>query len=208
MAFLWTLNEYLQGRLKEVASGIFTLLILVFVAIAFVISGWIVGIGALVGAFVLVIILRPVALAVARRIIRYPDLGFENYNRRRFEKTMADFGSESYFNRRETEEDEEERHKGDTISMAMNNPVIIEILTQYGATEQDLAAFYDRIEVRSLPLRVRKSALNNAELVAFLLKNSEPYDVYDGTYGRKLSEGTHIRLQLWIQGKEPSISRF
>jgi len=207
MTFLWTLNEFLRGRLKVVLSGILTILIIVIVAIAFVISGWKAGIAAIVGAFLLIIIFRPVALSVAKRLIKYPDLGFGDYGQKKFEQTLTEFGSESFWEHREHEEEEEKRHRDETVSTAMNNPAIVELLASIGATARDLGAFYDRIEVRSIPPRARESVLNNVELVAFFMQNSEPYDVYDGTYGRKVSESTHIRLQLWIQsnpsGKEP-----
>ncbi|MEN6577590.1 MAG: hypothetical protein ABFD90_14690 [Phycisphaerales bacterium] len=208
VVFLWTLNEFLRGRLKEVTSGVFAILILALVAIAFAVSGWKFGIGALVGAFVLASLLRPAALMVARRLIPYPDLGFEHYRRRQLARTKEDFESDGHFERREKEEQEEARHKSETVSTAMKIPAVAEVLARLNAAEQDLAAFYDRIEVHSLPPRARKTVLHNARLVAFFLENSEPYEVFDGTYARKVSMDTAIRLQLWTHsnpgGEEPN----
>lgn len=208
VVFLWTLNEVLRGRLKEVTGGVLAILIFAMVAIAFVVSGWKFGIGALLGAFVLANLLRPAALAVARRIIPYPDLGFEHYSRRRLVRTKEDFGSDRYFERREKEEQEEARHKSETVSTATKIPAVAEVLARLNAAEQDLAAFYDRIEVHSLPPQARKTVLHNARLVAFFLENSEPYEIYDGTYARKVSMDTAIRLQLWTHsnpgGEEPN----
>jgi len=76
--FLWTLNEFLRGRLKEITSGVLAILIFALVGMAFYISGWKIGIGALVGAFALSNLLRPIALTLARRLIAYPDLGFDD----------------------------------------------------------------------------------------------------------------------------------
>lgn len=91
--------------------------------------------------------------------------------------------------------------------MAVEIPAIAETLTQLGATERDLVALYDRIEVHSLPPQIRETVLQNVHLVQFFLENSEPYDVNDGTYGRKVSIDTAMRLQLWThsnpRGKEP-----
>ena len=205
--FLWTLNEFLRGLRKETTSGVLATLIFVLVGMAFFISGWKIGIGALVGAFALGNLLRPVALTLARRLMAHPDLGFDEYSRRQLERTMADFGSEAYFKRSEREEEKDARHKNTTISIATEIPAVAEVLAQCSATERDMAALYDRFEVRSLPPRVRKTVLQNAQLVQFFLENSEPYDVYDGTYGRKVSMDTAIRLQLWTQsnpeGQEP-----
>lgn len=207
MIFLWNLNEFLRGRQKVFIRVLFTIFIFVFMAIAFVISGWKIGIITVVGAFLLIIIFRAVSFSVAKRLIKYPDHGFVDYSQKKFEQTITEFGTESFWEHREHEEEEDKRHREDTLSMAMNNPAIIELLTSIGAKKKDLGAFYDRIEVQFIPPEARESVLNNVELVTFFMQNSEPYDVYDGTYGRKVSEDIHIRLQLWIQinpsGKEP-----
>ena len=192
VVFVWTLNEFLRGRLKEVTSGVLAVLIFLLVGVAFFISGWKIGIGALVGAFVLGNLLRPLALALARRLIAYPDLGFEDYSRRQLERTMADFGSDDYFKRREREEEEEARHRTATISSAMKIREVAKVVSELGAAERDLAALYDRIEVNSLPPRIRETVFQNAQLIRFWLENSESYDVYDGTYGRKVSMDTHL----------------
>ena len=208
VVFLWTLNEFLNGRLKEVISGVLAILIFALVATAFFVSGWKIGIVALVGAFVLANLLRPVALAVARRLISYPDLGFDKYNRNQLERSMKDFGSERYFERREHVEREEERHKTETVSSAAKTQAVAEVLRKLDSTEKDLAALYERFEVHVLPPSARKTVLHNALLVAFFLENSEPYKLYDGTYARKVSRDTGIRLQLWTHsnpgGKEPN----
>ncbi|MFH1006677.1 MAG: hypothetical protein V1800_04130 [Candidatus Latescibacterota bacterium] len=157
--FLWTLSEFLRGRLKEITSGVLAILIFVLVGMALFISGWKIGIGALVGAFALINLLRSVALTLARRLIAYPDLGFDDYSRRQLERTKADFGSEAYFKRREREEEDETHHKNATVSMAMKIPAVAEVLSQCSATERDLAELYGRIEVNSLPPRVRETVL-------------------------------------------------
>jgi hypothetical protein len=207
VVFLWTLNEFLRGHLKEVTSGVLAILIFALVATAFVVSGWKVGIGALIGAFLLANLLRPAALAVARRLITYPDLGFEDYSRRQLERAMKDFGSEKYFERWEQEKQEEERHKAETVSSAMRIPAVSKVLARLNATAKDLAAFYDMFEVQSLPPRARKTVLHNARLVAFFLENSEPDETYDGTYARKVSEDTALWLHRWTHsnpgGDEP-----
>ncbi len=206
VVFLWTLNEFLRGRLKEIISDVLALLTFALVGTAFLISGWKVGIGALVGAFAISNLIRPLALGLARRIIARPDLGFADYSRRQLERTMADFGSERYVERSQREQEEASRHKATSVSKAMVIPAIAEVLAKLGATERDLAALYDRVEVHSLPPRARETVLQNAPLVQFFLENSDPYDVYDGSYGRKVSMDAAMRLQLWTHsnpgGKE------
>ncbi len=208
LVFLWTLNEFLRGRLKEATSVVLAILVFAMIAVAFAVSGWRFGVGALVAVLVLVNLLRPAGLAVARRLIRYPNLGFERSNRGQPTRTRGDFGSDRYFKRREKEEQEQARHKSETVSTATKSPVVAEVLARLNATEQDLVAFYDRIEVHSLPPRARETVLHNARLVAFFLENSEPYQVYDGVYSRKVSMDIAIRLQLGTHsnpgGEEPN----
>jgi|GEM_PF-2729212 len=72
VVFLWTVNLFLRGSLKEIISAVLAILIFVFVAIAFVMSGWKIGIGALIGSFALVNLLRPIAVVIARRLMGYP----------------------------------------------------------------------------------------------------------------------------------------
>jgi hypothetical protein len=207
VVYLWTLNEFLRGRLKELIAGVLAILIFLVVGIAFLVSGWKLGIAALSGAFVLSNLLRPVALAHARRLLTHPDLGFEDYGRRRLQRTMTDFGSEAYFRRREQEDKDEETHKHATIASATRIPAVTDALARFNASERDLGALYDRIEVNSLPPQVRKTVLENARLVAYFLENSEPNDSHDGRYTRNVSPDTHLRLQLWTHsnpaGNEP-----
>ncbi len=206
--FLWTLNEFLQGRLKGAISGFLALLIFVLIGIAFITSGWMIGAGALIGSFALSNFLRPLALAVARRLTPYPDLGIEEYNEREYQRMMANFGSEDYFNHRESEKTMEAIHATEAVASAMQTPAVAEVLSQLGGEEKDLAALYDRIEVHSLPPHLRVTVLRNAALVRFFLENSDPYEVYDGSYARKVSEDTAMRLQLWThhnpEGEEPT----
>lgn len=108
--WLWALNEFLRGRLKEIISGVLALLIFVLVGMAFFISGWKIGVAALVGAFALGSLLRPLALTLARRLVAHPNLGFDDYGRRKLEQTM-EFGSEEYVERRDGENEEDSRHK-------------------------------------------------------------------------------------------------
>lgn len=207
IVFLWTLNELLRGSLKETISGILALIIFMLVGVAFFVSGWEAAVGALIGAFILGNLLRPLAIPLARRLITYPEFDSDDCSHRQLERTTADFGTEAWLKHHEQEDEDEASHKAEVISDAMKLSAITEVLAQFGCTEQDIAALYDRIEVSSQPPRIRKIVLENARLVAFFLENSEPYDVYDGTYGRKLSMDTHIRLELWIcnnpSGDEP-----
>jgi len=69
LTFFWTVNEHLRGSLTQAVSGVLALMMFGCVIIAFVYSGWMIGLGALVGTFILINILRPAARSVASRIL-------------------------------------------------------------------------------------------------------------------------------------------
>ncbi|MGH9340093.1 MAG: hypothetical protein ACRD1R_11035 [Acidobacteriota bacterium] len=205
--FSWTLNEFLRGKLKETVGGVLALLIFGFVGLAFLFSGWLWGLGALVGAFILSNIYRPVALAVARRMITYPDLGVERYQHERMQQTLHDFGSEDYFKRRAAEEKSEQVHRNRVVANALKDEHLREVLGRHGSSKQDLAALYDRVEVRTLPPKMREAVLRNPELVDYFLGNSTPAE-FRGEYVRNVTgQATSMTLALWCSsnpgGKRP-----
>lgn len=207
VVFLWTLNEFLRGQLKEVASGVLALLAFAFVALAFFISGWKWGIAALIGAFALANIFRPPALALARRLIRYPDLGVERYQRERLQQTIRDSGSEDYFRRREAEETSDRSHRDKVVASALKDAQLAKVLDRHGSSDRDLIALYERVEVKTLPLRMREEIICNAELVDYFLANSEPAE-FRGQYVRNVTgQDISMTLTLWCssspRGRRP-----
>jgi len=66
LVFLWTVNEFLRGRLKPQISGILALLIFGFCGAAFFVSRWLVGFLALLGSFALSALFRTPALWIAK----------------------------------------------------------------------------------------------------------------------------------------------
>ncbi len=200
VVFLWTLNEYLRGSLKRLLSGILALLMFSLVGIACVISGWLAGIGALVGAFALINIFRPFALAVARRLIRFPDLGYEEYNRQKLRR-LERAGPGHLLELLNQDMDEEVRHRSASVSSAMQDPAIADVLQQLGATERDLVELYHCFAVHRLPPEIRDIVLRNALLVRFFLENTEP-DFCDGRYYRRVPLETSVRLCMWT-GSSP-----
>lgn len=205
LVFLWTLNEFLRGRQKELIAGVLSTAMFGFVVVAFFVSGWKVGLGALLGSFVLSALFRPVALRVARKLIDAPDLGFDRGHD--VDQIMADVASGEYWSRAEQEKERDEEHRATTIAAVLKERRIATILADAGATERDLIALYDRVEVLTLPRNVRRTVLRNPRIVRFFLANSTPATAYDGAYTRNLDQNGHLRLQLWTHsnpgGDEP-----
>ena len=205
---LKTLNRFLDGSFKAVTDAVCGLLICVLVVVAFLVSGWQMAVGALVGAIALGYLLRPVAWSLARRVIVYPDDGLGAYGRRELERTRRAIRQGEWSEHVKRKRKAEAQHKAMAVAAAMKRPAIREVLRHQGASERDLTAFYDRMEVSILPPKTRRKVVCNADLVEFFLENSEPDESYDGSYVRNLpSEDVHIRLQLWARynpgGKEP-----
>jgi hypothetical protein len=206
--FGWTLNEFLRGSARVIISGAITWTIFGLVGVAFFVSGWKFGIGAFVGAFVLVALLCPLASAVAKKLIDFPDLGYDKYADRHAQQIVKRFGPDQDFEERGRDLEEESCHRAAAVSSAMKNRTIANLLVKLSATDQDLAALYDRLEVHSLPPQVRETVLANAALIEFWLENSEPFVQYDGSHGRKITAvDTALRLGLWTRsnpgGDEP-----
>ncbi|MYK68055.1 MAG: hypothetical protein F4020_00325, partial [Gammaproteobacteria bacterium] len=83
--FIKTLNRFLLGDAKQVIDATCGLVICALAVIAFLVSGWQVAVGALVGVAALGYLLRPIASALARRLIVYPDDGLAAYTRRKLD---------------------------------------------------------------------------------------------------------------------------
>ena len=69
--FLWSLNEFLRGEMTQIISGVLALLIFGLVILAFFMSGWMFGLGALIGSFVLRALFHYPASVIAGRFIKY-----------------------------------------------------------------------------------------------------------------------------------------
>lgn len=71
IVFLWSLNEFMRGRLTQIISGALALLILGFILTAFILSGWVYGLIALIGSFVLGAVFHYHAGLIASTFIKY-----------------------------------------------------------------------------------------------------------------------------------------
>lgn len=206
--FLKTLNRFLRGHSKQVIDAGCGLVICVLLAVAFLVSGWQIAVAALVGVVAFGYLLRPIAWSLARRLIVYPDDGLDAYGRRELQRTSRARNSDEWLRLADQKKAAGARHKTMAVAAAMKRPAIRAVLRHQGASERDLLAFYERIEVSILPPKTRKKVVRNADLVRFFLENSEPGKSYDGSYIRNLpSENVHMRLQLWTRynpaGEEP-----
>jgi len=199
VTFLWTLNDFLRGRGKELISGVLALLTFALCGVAFIVSGWLVGLIALVSSFVLGALFRYPALLIAKRLIKYPDHGADDYSQRRLARTLKDFGSPQHFERRETEEREEAHHLTQTVDQAMSQPDVQEVLRELSCRKEDIEAFYQRFEILSLPPKARELAVCNASMLAYFLTNSVKGEVA-GEYVRNFrDQDVTMTLTLWAK---------
>ncbi len=199
IVYLFTLNELLRGRSKETISGILVLSIFLIVGIAFFVSGWLYALGALLGSFILTNLLRPFAIAHARRLIDYPDIyGIDEWRQEQSRNLFREHGSQSFLRQLNGEKDPKELQKNAAVESASCNPAVTYVLGKYDATLEDLATLYDDIKY-SFPPQLCKIVLENPAIVEFFLCNSEPYENSNGKYDRKYSEMIKIKLHFWIQ---------
>lgn len=68
--FLWSLNEFMRGRFTQIISGVLALLIFGLILLAFIVSGWFLGLVALIGSFVLGAIFHYPAGLTASKLIK------------------------------------------------------------------------------------------------------------------------------------------
>ncbi|MFN0277647.1 MAG: hypothetical protein ACKVRN_03490 [Pyrinomonadaceae bacterium] len=71
VVFLWSLNEFMRGKLSQILSGVLALIIISLVIVAFFVSGWKFGLGALFSAFVLGALLNYPAGIIASKFFKY-----------------------------------------------------------------------------------------------------------------------------------------
>jgi len=208
VVFLWTLNEFLRGRSKELISSVLAILVFGLVGLAFLVSGWKIGLIALVGAFVLGSLFRGPALALARRMLEFPDLGVDRHNQRELEgpmKTMRSGRGAEYFEERDRHT---ATHRQHTLDQAIKRPEVRAVLERFAAGPQDLAVLYDRVEIATLPPELRVPALCNPRLLEYFLANSDAGDV-EGQYTRHVrNQSVHLTLTLWASsnpsGEDPT----
>lgn len=199
IVFLWSLNEALRGKSKEIVAGILALFVFGLCVVAFFLSGWLFGLSALIGSFALANIFHYPATAVARKIMRDPDLVADSYQQKQSEQTMADFGSDDYFLRREIEKRSEATHMEKTVDRALNLKQVQEILEKHSCSGNDLVAFYQRIEIISLPPQMRETALLNANMLDYFLKNSFSGE-FNGKYIRNVTDvEISMTLTFWAK---------
>jgi len=175
--FLWTLNDFLRGHLKEVANVILFMLITLFTVIAFFVSGWKIGMVTIIGVFVTAALFRAPALAIARRLIKYPDIGADIDPN----ETVEEF----------------EMHMQRAVSKSIGLSQIRAVLDKWEATEEDLIVLYQIPFNRYLPPTFREQVICNPALVEYFFEHSEPTTVGD-KYTRHVSSlDVSLALQGW-----------
>jgi hypothetical protein len=119
--------------------------ICVLAVVAFLVSGWRIAVGALVGVVAFGYLRRPVAWSLARRLVVYPDDGLDAYGRRELDRTTRAGGVDEWLRLVDRKKEAEARHKTKAVAAAMQRPEIREVLRHQGASERDLTAFYKRV---------------------------------------------------------------
>ncbi|MBC8030989.1 MAG: hypothetical protein H7Z16_12825 [Pyrinomonadaceae bacterium] len=199
IVFLWTLNEFLQGRLKAQISGVLAILIFGLCGMAYFLSGWLVGVLALIGSFALAALFRAPALWTARKLVDYPDLGVDDCSRKQVEGLLRDFGSPEYFERFADRKQIDEAHMANTVSRALAQADVQEVLSRRSLTAEDVKAFYERFEISSLPHHLRELAVSNAKMLDYFFENSTATEV-DAKYVRNVNDrNVAITLTLWAK---------
>lgn len=207
VGFLFSLNEFLNGRLKEVTGGILALLGFGLCAVGFIFSGWIAGLAAFVGLFALVALFRYPAYRVARKLTKYPELGAAEYRQREYQRLTRDLESPDWTERLERKELEESHLIARIVEKALRRQDIQEVLKVRSCSKQDVEAFCRRIEISSLPPNLRELAACNATMLDYFLRNSVAAEA-NGRYVRNVKNSdTAITLTLWAEhnpeGSEP-----
>lgn len=127
---------------------------------------------------------------------RFPDLGAAEYDKQLLQE-LDDFGSSESNQRFEIRKQEEEKHLSYTIAKALKQNGVNELLKRRGLSEQDLRAFYERIEIINLPPNLRELALCNEKILEYFFENSEE-TYFSGRYVRNVKDlGVHTQLTLW-----------
>jgi hypothetical protein len=203
IVFLWSLNQFLSGGWKTQISGVLAFLIFALCGIAFLISGWAMGLIALCGAFLLGALSHGPALFIAKKLVKYPNLGAAEYAEGQLAETMRDFGSAEYFRRREKQEQEQAKHLAKALAKSLGRADIREVMKEHAASKQDVEAFYQRVEICSLPPHLKEQAICNASMLDYFLKNSVKTEGA-GKYVRDVtSQSVSLTLRLWA-GHNPS----
>ena len=107
----------------------------------------------LCGAFVLGALSHGPALFIARKLVKYPILGADEYTQRQLIKSMRDFGSAEYFERREKQE--QAKHMATAVEKSLGRSDIREVIKRQATSEEDVETFYQHVEICSLPPHLR-----------------------------------------------------
>jgi hypothetical protein len=197
IVFLFSINERLHGRLKQVIGGVLAIAIFGMCGVAVYLWGWLTGMGALIGAFALGALLDNPSLWVAKKLTRYPDRGVEEYGRVKLKRTTRDIASGKRLEQAQKERQEESRHMAAVVRRSRSQSAIQEVLARHGAAERDLEAFYQRFEITTLPPSLREVALGNAAMLDWFLSNSVAGE-FEGKYVRNLRcRDASLLLSLW-----------
>jgi hypothetical protein len=205
--FIWSLNEHLRGLYKEAISGVFAIAILGLLIIAFIISGWLIGLITIAATFILLNLMRPVTQAVARKLIPYPSYGRDDDDFTKPVMTMEDLQSDRFWEERDREQELKNQQREECISKAERHTKIHEAMQELSASVDDLGALYDRIEQVWQRHDVVVKAMKNSELFRWFILNSKPCESDDGKYCREMTMDEHVFMLLWLQsnpaGKAP-----
>jgi hypothetical protein len=176
--FLWVLNTFLRGSLKQVITGLLTSVIVALWVVAFFVSGWVVALDAVLASCVLAISFWYPALLIVRKLTEYPDLGMDDYSRGRFERYMKYHSNPvRYGERLEEEKRKESEHMAKTTDKAVGRADVQEVLQRLSCAKEDVEAFYQSFPISSLPPHFREIAVCNANMLAYFLENRDSDDL-------------------------------
>lgn len=196
VAVLWTVNEFLHGRLKPVVSGVLSLAIFGLCVVASFVSGWWAGPVALVATFALVNLVRAPALWLAQRLTGgYANLG-SNHQPPDLARLAAMLGTPEMDREWERREERDEA----LVQHALGDARVRELLDRLGLEERDVRAF---LVPMGVPLDMidepfRRRAVSNASILAYYFAHSTPQENELG-YQRIIDGDTSLVLGNWVR---------
>lgn len=178
LCFLYTLNLYLRGRLRQIIEGVFALLLILSIGASFFVFNSKFGLLVLFLVFLFIGVARPLASFLAKHMLGYRtgvagDHGGNNLHKM-FEGKMS---MDEYF---EASRREEEK-RSEKFEALLRRPRFAEFVGKYRLTPKDLENHYSYLGVCGLQDLAWEILENPADLEKLILMREEhktPPEIY------------------------------
>lgn len=147
LCFLYSLNLFLRGRLRPIIEGILSLLIIVAIVLSFFIFNWKFGLLVLFLTFVFVGLARPLASALATRILGYRTGVADDYGSGNLDKILDGRTSmNEYFEASRKEEGK----RAQKFQALLRKPRFTDLVVKYSLTPEMLEDYYRYLGICAL----------------------------------------------------------